>query len=59
MSIIRYGLDRVCSTKIQWKAYGHALKGFTNNFRGLTFNTLSNVESEGIESSDYIDDWKF
>ena len=33
------------------------IKRITNNFSGLTFNTLSNVENEGINSSDYIDDW--
>ena len=33
------------------------IKRITNNFSGLTFNTLSNVESEGINAFDYIDDW--
>ena len=33
------------------------IKRITNNFNGLNFNILSNIEKEGINASDYIDDW--
>ena len=33
------------------------IKRITNNFSGLIFNILSNLENEGINVSDYIDNW--
>ncbi len=33
------------------------IKRIANNFNGLTFNILSNLEHEGINAFDYIDDW--
>ena len=33
------------------------IKRLSNNFSGLYFNILENVEKDGIKSEDYINDW--
>ena len=33
------------------------IKGLSNNFAGLNFSILENIEKEGIQSEDYINDW--
>ena len=33
------------------------IKRLSNNFSGLNFNILENVEKDGIKSEDYINDW--
>ena len=33
------------------------LKRLSKNFTGINFNTLKNIEKEGLSQSNYIDDW--